>query len=401
MGLEPITDKLEKNNEFTIPTMNTMKEMISWMLACGTGAWLLTGCAGKIASDSHIDKQPFGTGPNGEAVDIYTLRNDQGAEARIMTYGGIVVSLKMPDKNGHFDDMVLGYDTLESYLNKSPYFGALIGRYGNRIGGAKFMLDGATYMLATNDGPNMLHGGFKGFDKRVWTADARKSADGPQLVLNYLSKDGEEGFPGNLNVTATYTLMNDNSLRLEYHATTDKDTVLNLTHHSYFNLAGKGDILGHVVMIPADRFTPVDATLIPTGELRPVDNTPFDFRTPTAIGARIGQRDEQLKFGKGYDHNWIVNKNPGKLALMARVTEPTTGRVMEVWSTEPGLQFYSGNFLDGTIIGKGGRVYAHRDAFCMEPQHFPDSPNKPAFPTVELKPGQTFNNIILYRFSAQ
>ncbi|MGP8200692.1 MAG: aldose epimerase family protein [Limisphaerales bacterium] len=381
--------------------MTTIKQMIPWMLASGAGVWLLSGCASESAPASHIDKQPFGTGPNGEAVDIYTLRNSKGAEARIMTYGGIVVSLKMPDRNGHFDDVVLGYDNLQSYLDKSPYFGALIGRYGNRIGGAKFTLDGAIYTLATNDGPNMLHGGLKGFDKRVWAARAQESSHGPQLVLNYLSKDGEEGFPGNLNVTATYTLMNDNSLRLEFRATTDKDTVLNLTHHSYFNLAGKGDILGHVVMIPADRFTPVDATLIPTGELRPVENTPFDFRTPTAIGARIGQGDEQLKFGKGYDHNWIVNKTPGKLALMARVTEPATGRLMEVWSTEPGLQFYSGNFLDGTITGKGGWVYANRNAFCMEPQHFPDSPNKPDFPTVELKPGEVFKNIILYRFSAQ
>jgi aldose 1-epimerase len=377
-----------------------MNKMIPWMLACA-GAWLLAGCAGECASGRHIDKQPFGTTTNGEAVDIYTLRNDKGAEARIMTYGGIVVSLKMPDKNGHFDDVVLGCDTLEPYLTKTPYFGALIGRYGNRIGGAKFTLDGATCTLDKNDGPNMLHGGFKGFDKRVWTAHAQESGDGPQLVLNYLSKDGEEGFPGNLNVTATYTLMNDNSLRLTFRAVTDKDTVVNLTHHSYFNLAGKGDILGHVVMIPADRFTPVDATLIPTGELRPVENTPFDFRAPTAIGARIGQDDEQLKFGKGYDHNWVVNKKPGKLDLMARVTEPATGRVMEVWSTEPGLQFYSGNFLDGTITGKGGAVYAHRSAFCMEPQHFPDSPNKPDFPTTELKPGDTFNNTIIYRFSVQ
>jgi aldose 1-epimerase len=379
--------------------MSTITKMIPWTLACG--AWLLAGCASQSTSTSHIDKQPFGTGPNGEAVDIYTLRNDKGAEARIMTYGGIVVSLKMPDKNGNFDDVVLGYDTLESYLNKSPYFGALVGRYGNRIGGAKFTLDGAAYTLATNDGPNMLHGGFKGFDKRVWTAQPQESADGPQLLLSYLSKDGEEGFPGNLNVNATFTLMNDNSLRLQYRAVTDKDTVVNLTHHGYFNLAGKGDILDHVVMIPADRFTPVDATLIPTGELRPVDNTPFDFRTPTAIGARIEQDDEQLKFGKGYDHNWVVNKKPGELSLMARVTEPTTGRVMEVWSTEPGLQFYSGNFLDGTITGKGGRVYAHRDAFCMEPQHFPDSPNKPDFPSVELKPGDTYSNTIIYRFSVQ
>ena len=377
------------------------KKMIPWMFALSAGACLLAGCASNNTATGQIDKQPFGTAPTGEPVDIYTLRNGKGAEARIMTYGGIVVSLKMPDKDGQFSDVVLGYDDLDSYVKKSPYFGALIGRYGNRIGGAKFTLDGTTYTLATNDGPNMLHGGLKGFDKRVWSATPGGSADGPQLILHYLSKDGEEGFPGNLDVTATFTLTHDNALRLEYMATTDKDTVVNLTHHGYFNLAGKGDILSHVVMIPADRFTPVDSTLIPTGVLQPVENTPFDFRTATAIGARIGQDDEQLKFGKGYDHNWVINKTMGDLTLMARVTEPTSGRVMEVWSTEPGLQFYSGNFLDGTITGKGGRVYEHRDAFCMEPQHYPDSPNKPDFPTTELKPGEVYHNTIIYKFSTQ
>ena len=375
--------------------------MIPWMFALSAGACVLAGCASNNTATGQIDKQPFGTAPTGEPVDIYTLRNGKGAEARIMTYGGIVVSLKMPDKDGQFSDVVLGYDDLDSYVKKSPYFGALIGRYGNRIGGAKFTLDGTTYTLATNDGPNMLHGGLKGFDKRVWSATPGGSADGPQLILHYLSKDGEEGFPGNLDVTATFTLTHDNALRLEYMATTDKDTVVNLTHHGYFNLAGKGDILSHVVMIPADRFTPVDSTLIPTGVLQPVENTPFDFRTATAIGARIGQDDEQLKFGKGYDHNWVINKTMGDLTLMARVTEPTSGRVMEVWSTEPGLQFYSGNFLDGTITGKGGRVYEHRDAFCMEPQHYPDSPNKPDFPTTELKPGEVYHNTIIYKFSTQ
>jgi aldose 1-epimerase len=378
-----------------------MKKMIPWILACGTGGWLLTCSAGAATSSSRIDKEPFGKTPDGKAVEIYTLRNDNGAEARIMTYGGIVVSLKMPDKSGHFDDVVLGYDNLDAYVSNSPYFGALIGRYGNRIAKGKFTLDGTTCTLATNNGPNTLHGGLKGFDKRVWKARARKSAEGPRLVLRYRSKDGEEGFPGTLDVTATFTLTRDNSLRLEYRATTDKDTVLNLTHHGYFNLAAKGDILSHVVMIPADRFTPVDSTLIPTGELKPVDNTPFDFRAPTAIGVRIGQDDEQLKFGLGYDHNWVINKKFGELSLMARVTDPSTGRVMEVLSTDPGLQFYSGNFLDGTITGKGGRVYAHRNAFCMEPQHYPDSPNKPQFPTVELKPGEVYHNTIIYHFSAQ
>jgi aldose 1-epimerase len=379
----------------------SMKKMIPWMFALSAGAILLAGCASYESSSSHIEKQPFGTMPTGEPIDIYTLRNDKGAEARIMNYGGIVQSLKMPDKNGHFDDVVLGYDDLASYLKVSPYFGAEIGRFGNRIGNAKFTLDGQTYTLAANDGPNTLHGGLKGFDKRVWTANPHMSSDGPQLVLHYLSKDGEEGFPGNLDVTAVITLTRDNALKIEFTATTDKDTVLNLTHHGYYNLAAKGDILSHVVMIPADRFTPVDSTLIPTGVLQSVENTPFDFRTPTAIGDRINQDDEQLKFGKGYDHNWVINKMLGELTLMARVTEPTTGRVMEVWSTEPGLQFYSGNFLDGTITGKGGWVYEHRNAFVMEPQHFPDSPNKPEFPTTELKPGEVYHNTIMYKFSTQ
>jgi aldose 1-epimerase len=377
------------------------KKMIPWMFALSAGAFLLAGCATNESASSHIDKQPFGATPAGEPVDIYTLRNDKGAEARIMTYGGIVQSLKMPDKDGHFADVVLGYDNLDSYIKLSPYFGALIGRFGNRIGGAKFTLDGTTYTLAANDGPNTLHGGLKGFDKRVWTGKPNMSSDGPQLILHYLSKDGEEGFPGNLDVTAIYTLTQDNGLKVEFTATTDKDTVLNLTHHGYWNLAGHGDILNHVLMIDADRFTPVDSTLIPTGVLQSVEGTPFDFRTPTAIGARIGQDDQQLKYGKGYDHNWVINKMMGQLALMARVTEPTTGRVMEVWSTEPGLQFYSGNFLDGTITGKGGWVYAHRDAFVMEPQHFPDSPNKPEFPTTELKPGEVYHNTIIYKFSTQ
>jgi aldose 1-epimerase len=381
--------------------MRTNRTLIGRMLALGAGAALLAGCAGPFTPESDIPKEPFGTTPDGQAVDLYTLRNHSGAEARIMTYGGIVVSLKVPDKNGHLGDVVLGYDNLDSYVKNSPYFGALIGRYGNRIAKGHFTLDGTTYTLATNNYPNALHGGLKGFDKRVWSASTRDSADGQQLILSYLSKDGEEGYPGNLHVTATYTLMRDNALRLEYSAETDKDTVLNLTQHTYFNLAGNGDILNHRVEILADRFTPVDATLIPTGELRPVESTPFDFRTPTAIGARIGQEDEQLKFGGGYDHNWVIKKEFGKLELMARVTEPESGRVLEVLSTEPGLQFYSGNFLDGTITGKGGWVYEHRAAFTMEPQHYPDSPNKPDFPSTELKPGQVYHNTIIYRFAIQ
>ncbi len=351
-----------------------------------------------------VSKEPFGT-KEGVQMDLYTLRNKNGLEARITNYGGIVVSLKVPDRTGQLGDVVLGFDTLDGYLSpeylkSNPYFGALIGRYGNRIGKAQFTLDGKVYKLAANNGPNHLHGGIKGFDKVVW--DARPvEGEEPALKLHYLSKDGEEGYPGNLDVTAVYSLTNDNALKLEFTATTDKDTIVNLTHHSYFNLAGKGDNLGHEVMINADKFTPVDSTLIPTGELRSVAGTPLDFRTATAIGARINQENEQLKFGKGYDHNWVINKPLGELGLMARVTEPTTGRIMEVYSTEPGLQFYSGNFLDGTLKGKGGWVYQFRNGFCMEPQHYPDSPNKPDFPSVVLKPGQTYKNTIIYKFSAR
>ena len=302
---------------------------------------------------------------------FYTLRNSRGVEARICNYGGIVVSLKVPDKNGKFGDVVLGYDNLDSYIKNNPFFGALIGRYGNRIAKGKFTLNGKEYTLAVNNGANSLHGGLKGFDKVVWEGKSIASSSGPALELTYVSKDGEEGYPGNLSVTAVYTLTEDNALRLDYTATTDKDTVVNLTHHSYFNLAGKGDILNHEVMLKADKFTPVDETLIPTGELRSVTGTPLDFTKSTAIGARINQDDEQLKLGNGYDHNWVLNKTPGALALAGRVYEPTTGRVLEAFTTEPGMQFYTGNFLDGTLTGKGGWVYQFRNGFCMEPQHYP------------------------------
>jgi aldose 1-epimerase len=369
------------------------------LLALAAG--LVGGCSSLDKAGNQISRQPFGQTKDGTPVDLYTLRNSKGAEARISNYGGLVISLKVPDRNGKLGDVTLGYDNLNGYLKETPYFGALIGRYGNRIAKGKFVLDGKEYELAVNNGSNALHGGLRGFDKVVWEPKILASAEGPALELKYLSKDGEEGYPGNLSVTAVYTLTEDNALKLEFTATTDKDTVVNLTHHSYFNLSGKGDILGHVVMIPADYFTPVDDTLIPTGKLEPVQGTPFDFRKPTAIGARINQENEQLKFGGGYDHNWVINKPLGQYGLMARVTEPTTGRIMEVFSTEPGLQFYSGNFLDGTLTGKGGWVYQHRNGFCMEPQHYPDSPNKPQFPTVVLKPGQVYKNTIVYRFSAQ
>jgi aldose 1-epimerase len=365
-------------------------------------ATVLAGCAGGPSGKSpQISRRPFGEAPDGTPVQLFTLRNSRGAEAQICNYGGIVTSLKVPDRQGKFGDVVLGYDNLAGYLRESPYFGSLIGRYGNRISSGKFTLNGKQYTLATNNYPNALHGGIKGFDKVVWTPTVLATSEGTSLQLEYVSRDGEEGYPGTLRVKAVYTLTEDNGLKLIYTATTDQDTVVNLTQHSYFNLAGKGDVLGHVVMIPADKFTPVDSTLIPTGELKPVEGTPFDFRKPTAIGARINQDDEQLTFGKGYDHNWVINKRSGELTLMARVYEPTTGRVLEVLSTEPGLQFYSGNFLDGTITGKRGWVYQFRNGFCMEPQHYPDSPNQPNFPSVVLKPGQVYGNTIIYRFSTQ
>jgi len=351
---------------------------------------------------AHVKKQAFGKMPDGTPVDLYTLSNAKGMQAEITTYGGAVVALTAPDRQGKYADIVLGMDSLEGYEQQTAYLGALIGRYGNRIGNAQFVLDGKTYHLPKNDGANTLHGGTVGFNKHVWTAKEANGSAGPGLELTYVSKDGEEGFPGTLTAKVVYTLTNENELRIEYTATTDKDTVVNLTNHSYFNLAGPGEgtVLDHQVMIDADRFTPVDAGLIPTGELKPVKGTPFDFTKPTAIGARIGQDDQQLKLGKGYDHNFVLNAKPG-LRKAAEVYEPKTGRVVEVWTTEPGLQFYTGNFLDGSVHGKGGKVYPFRGAFCMETQHFPDSPNKPKFATTELKPGQTYHTVTAYRFSAR
>jgi aldose 1-epimerase len=349
----------------------------------------------------EIKKQPFGMTATQEPVYLYTLTNVNGLEARIMTYGATVVSLKVPDRHGKVADVVLGYDSLEGYLKNSPFFGAIVGRYGNRIAKGRFSLNGKQYTLAKNNGENTLHGGIKGFDKVVWKAKEAKRQDGVSLSLTYFSKDGEEGFPGNLSVTLVYTLTNNNELKIEYSATTDKTTVVNLTHHSYFNLAGEGSILNHELMIDANRFTPVDEGLIPTGELRSVKGTPMDFTRPSLIGARIDQQDEQLTFGKGYDHNWVLNNPGGKLAFAARAYEPVSGRVLEVFTTEPGLQFYSGNFLDGTITGKGGQVYKQRYGFCLETQHFPDSPNKPKFPSTVLKPGQHYKSTTIYKFSVK
>lgn len=352
-----------------------------------------------------IEKTAYGKAPDGTEVSLFTLTNAKGVQAEITNFGGIVVSLKVPDKQGKLADVVLGYDSLEGYTQNPSFFGALIGRYGNRIAHGKFELDGKTYTLAKNNGENSLHGGNVGFNKVVWTPRAFEGKEGPSLELKYLSKDGEEGYPGNLSVTVVYTLTNTNELKIEYSATTDKATVVNLTNHSYFNLTGapSNTILQHLLMINADRFTPVDSGLIPTGELKSVAGTPFDFRKPTAIGARINDNDEQIKLGGGYDHNFVLNGTPkqGGLTLAARVTEPTSGRVMEVWTTEPGVQFYTSNFLNGSIHGKGGIAYEKHAALCLETQHFPDSPNHPKFPTTTLKPGGKYHTVTVYKFSTE
>ncbi len=342
-------------------------------------------------SAQGVERAAFGT-VAGRPVEVYTLRNAKGVEARVTNFGGVIVSLKTPDRAGKLEDIVLGFDSVTPYIAGAPYFGAIIGRYGNRIGNAQFTLDGKTYTLAKNDGANHLHGGVKGFDKVIWAAEPFTGKGERGLVLKYTSADGEEGYPGTLKATVTYTLTDANELAVEYVATTDKATPVNLTQHSYFNLAGAGigDILGHKLMIAASGFTPVDAGLIPTGAIAPVKGTPFDFRVPTAIGARIDADDPQLKNGKGYDHNWVLDRKGKGLQLAARVVEPTSGRTLEVRTTEPGLQFYAGNFLDGTIKGKGGKVYGHRTGFCLETQHYPDSPNKASFPSTILRPGQEY-----------
>ncbi|MEI6323247.1 MAG: aldose epimerase family protein [bacterium] len=364
---------------------------------------LVAGTPLMNAAEPSITSKSFGTTTNGTKVTLFTLTNSKGASVTISNYGGIVTSLKMPDREGKFSDIVLGFRTLPEYETKSPYFGCLVGRYGNRIASGKFTLDGKTYQLARNNNGQSLHGGLKGFDKVVWEAAPLMTKQGPSLKLTYISKDGEEGYPGTLTVTATYTLTNKNELKLVCRATTDKKTIVNLTHHSYFNLAGqgRGDILNHIVTLKSDRFTPVDKKLITTGKIASIKGTPFDFRQPTTIGARINEKAEQLKIAKGYDHNWVAAKLSGQLGVVATVEDPKSGRVMEVLTTAPGFQFYTGNFLDGTLTGKGGKIYNFRNGFCIEPQHYPDSPNHKNFPTVVLKPGQTYKNTIIYRFSAK
>jgi aldose 1-epimerase len=359
------------------------------------------GFGGKGKATVKVER--FGT-VEGKEVSLYTLTNRHGVEARIINYGGILVSLKVPDRNNRLEDVVLGYDNLSDYTEgNAGYLGALIGRYGNRIARGRFRLNGVEYTLATNNNENHLHGGVKGFDKVVWTARPLKTRGGDALELTYLSHDGEEGYPGNLQVRVVYTLTDKNELRIDYNATTDKDTIVNLTHHSYFNLAGagNGDILNHQLTINASRFTPVDATLIPTGELKSVKGTPFDFTQPTTIGARINDADEQLKRGNGYDHNWVLDGRPGTLRRVAEVSEPTTGRVMEIWTTEPGIQLYTGNYLGEAKPGKGGKPYKQHYGFALETQHFPDSPNEPKFPSTVLRRGATYRSTTIYKFSAR
>jgi aldose 1-epimerase len=347
--------------------------------------------------------QLYGTTSDGTRVYIYTLSNAKGMRARVISYGGIVTSLTAPDRSGKYADVVLGLEDIASYQREGGYYGAIIGRYGNRIGGAQFTLENKTYKLSKNNGANTLHGGLKGFDKRVWSAREVSGPTGKSLELTYVSKDGEEGYPGTLSVRVSYTVTPDNELKIEYRATTDRPTVVNLTNHSYFNLAGagSGDILKHRVTIYADSFTPVDPGLIPTGEIKPVKGTPFDFTSPHDVGERIGQSDPQLQYGKGYDHNYVLRSRNGSLAKAAEVYDPGSGRVMEVWTTEPGVQFYTGNNLPGALKGKDGKTYGLRGALCLETQHYPDSPNKPSFPTTELKPGTTYRTTTVYKFSAR
>ena len=353
------------------------------------------------ATHGAVEEQPFGTTKEGKKITLYTLTNSHHMEVRAMNYGAIIVSLRVPDRKGQVADIVLGHDTLEGYFDNSPHLGGLVGRYANRIANGSFTLDGVKYSLPKNNGPNTLHGGIKGFDQAVWQGTRLKGKTG--VAFSYLSPDGEEGFPGNLKVKVTYSLTEANELVIHYEATTDKPTVLNLSQHSYFNLAGEGtgDILNHEAMINADRFTPVDSTMIPTGELRPVKGTPLDFTTQTKVGARIDDNYEQLVLGKGYDHNFVINRKAAGLVFTARAYEPASGRVMEISTDQPGVQFYSGNFLDGTITGKQGHVYKQRYGLCFETQHFPDSPNHAEFPSTVLRPGQTFHSRTIWKFSAK
>jgi aldose 1-epimerase len=389
-----------------------MKARIWIMLVLAVAVISMSGCKKKDTTvkkaqakpeakeikQMSANKESFGKTPDGKQVDLYTLTNTSGIRARIISFGGILVSLEVPDRNGNIGDITLGFDKLDGYLGEHPYFGAIVGRYANRIGKAAFKLDGVEYKLAANNGVNHLHGGIKGFDKKVWRLeDIGVTSEGAMVKLGYISEDGEEGYPGNLACSVIYTLTKDDKLKISYEAETDKKTVVNLTNHSYFNLAGQGsgDILGHVLTINADKYTVVDEGLIPTGENRNVKDTPMDFTTPMTIGSRIGQVEG------GYDHNYVLKSGGGTLALAVTVSEPTSGRIMEIRTDQPGVQFYTGNFLDGSITGKAGKVYKKHYGFCLETQHFPDSPNKPDFPSVVLRPGQKYTTETVYKFSTK
>lgn len=362
---------------------------------------LTLGSAMNADAATRIERRPFGKTANGEAFELFTLTRPGAPRVAVTNWGGYVVSIVAPDRAGRTADVTLGYADATGYAADRAYLGSIVGRYANRIARGRFELDGKGYTLAANNGPNALHGGPSGFHKRLWTARVTGGPDGDALELLYVSRDGEEGYPGTVTAKVVYSLRSDGGLVIDYTATTDAPTIVNLTNHAYFNLAGEGEgtILGHRMQIEADAFTPVDATLIPTGEVRPVEGTPFDFRRPVAIGERIDATDEQLKAGGGYDHNYVLRGRAGQLRLAARVVEPGSGRALEVYTTEPGLQFYSGNFLDGSITGKSGRPYPRRGAFCLEAQHFPDSPNQPTFPQVVLRPGQTYRQTTVYRLT--
>jgi aldose 1-epimerase len=354
-------------------------------------------------NSSPVEKEKFGT-VDGKEIDIFTLTNQSGTRVRIINYGAIVVSLLMPDRDGNLADIVTGYDSLKGYINDNSFFGAIVGRYGNRIDKGKFQLDGKTYQLTINSGENHLHGGFKGFYKAIWNVEPLENEPGNSLKLTYLSPDGEEGYPGTVRIAVTYTLTEDNELKIEYEGTTDKPTILNPTHHSYFNLTGdfSNNILNHELYIDADYFTPVDQNIIPTGEFAAVKNTPMDFRQPTPIGLHINDQYEQLKFGLGYDHNWVLNEyRKGMVRKVATLYDPKSGRFMELLTDQPGLQFYSGNFMNGTSIGKGGIAYQYRTALCLETQDFPDAPNKSNFPSAVLRPGETYKQTTIYKFSVK
>lgn len=352
-----------------------------------------------MAQPNSLQKQPYGKTPEGKSVELYTLTNKNGMEVSIITLGGIITSVRVPDRKGEMTNVVLGCASLEDYLTKSPYFGCITGRFANRIANATFKLNGTEYKLAANDGANSLHGGVKGFDKQIWQAKEIKTDNEVGVELTYTSPDGEEGYPGNLATIVTYRLANDNALHIDYKATTDKPTIVNLTNHTYFNLAGEGTILNHELMLNADHYTPVDSTAIPTGEVAKVEDTPFDFRESTIIGERIRSGHQQMVYGRGYDHNWVLSKKDKSLQLAARLLEPSSGRVLEVLTTEPAIQFYSGNFLAGTVVGQSGGTYRQSDGLCLETQHYPDAPNQPSFPSTVLNPGETYQTTTIFRFS--